>query len=574
MNTLRRIDPRIRALGKARLDVTQRAASLEEWQKNWREPRYPFPFRWTNSWKASLSYRVDDYAAELGFWLDVIGLPVSAMSLHSATFTSPNQDFFFTVLAAEEGRPATPPEAFRLQFQVADLCGLADLLRLRGVRFEQEPLAAGEVDPGLGWAVFQTPHGLPVELWGYAEGLPSAPPEPAPPAEADHPALQPKQPAAAGGGVAGILQRALDASSQQARRLRLPDLNPLLNILRPPRERIVEYEDDQPAPPAAETPAAQFSRESGAPFTGEQQPGVPGSGEFEASTSEPDEAEEALQPEAAPAYVPQPVEPALAGDMSLSEAMALMETRPERPENSPSPRPRLAHSRPASSGNSLSTPLPVSTVQPPGGQAPRPIAPAQAAPAAPPAAPVRPHRPLAEKRQPPPEELFFDEPVYEDLDDSADMPGVPARSADQPAPASLGRAAPMRLETPALPTLAYPRSRAEQDAPAGAGRAALSARDEDPPARPLPPYPRGPVEPPPLPEPAPAKPGQRRPAAAAADELTSTGAAVDALPTPTARRSRSNPSSTRLNAPSAPARPGVQPLAQPAKRGATRAKTQ
>jgi catechol 2,3-dioxygenase-like lactoylglutathione lyase family enzyme len=166
------IDPRIRALGKARIDVTRRAQSEAEWQALWRAPRYTFPFIWESGWKQCIEYRVADFAAEAGFFIDVLGLPVNAFSPSYAMFTSPLQDFAFSVRLAAEGQPTTPPDTLCIQFQIRDLDDTVEELQRRGIAFEQSPTLDEAFGPDLYKASFRTPNGVKVDLVGYGEARP------------------------------------------------------------------------------------------------------------------------------------------------------------------------------------------------------------------------------------------------------------------------------------------------------------------------------------------------------------------------------------------------------------------
>jgi catechol 2,3-dioxygenase-like lactoylglutathione lyase family enzyme len=162
------INPRVRALGKARLDIARRAQSAADWQKLWKPPAHSFPFTWGERWKQCVEYRVDDFAAEVGFYIDVLGLPVIALSPDYAMFTSPEGDFFFAVVAAPQGdteTTSTPPDAIRLQFMVADLFATVEELEGRGIAFEQQPQPIHPAS-SLHIATFLTPHGICIDLWG------------------------------------------------------------------------------------------------------------------------------------------------------------------------------------------------------------------------------------------------------------------------------------------------------------------------------------------------------------------------------------------------------------------------
>jgi len=181
MSTTHRVDPRIRAYGKARIDVTRRAQNEAEWQAAWREPRFPFPFQFGKDWKMCVQYLVEDFAAEVGFFIDVLGFPVGAFSPNYAQFTSPGSEFTFGV-ATLEGNPGTPPESISLQFMLNDLPGTIQELERRGVEFEYKPVAVG-MSPAI--AVLRTPHGVRLELWGMAQPQPAEQPAERPPLSTD-----------------------------------------------------------------------------------------------------------------------------------------------------------------------------------------------------------------------------------------------------------------------------------------------------------------------------------------------------------------------------------------------------
>lgn len=159
-------NPRFHVYGKARLDVARRACTPQDWDRLWKKPIHSFPFTWDGPWKQSVEYRVDDFASEVGFFIDILGLPVLAFDTDYAMFTSPEQDFTFSVAPAMHGFTSTPPDALRLQFMIGDILETSEELMRRGVVFAQrpEPFSPGS---SLYIGCFHTPHGIPVELWGF-----------------------------------------------------------------------------------------------------------------------------------------------------------------------------------------------------------------------------------------------------------------------------------------------------------------------------------------------------------------------------------------------------------------------
>ena len=66
------INPRFRAYGKARIDIAKRAETRDDWDQLWKKPTNPFPFSWGSSWKQCIEYKVADFPAEVGFFIDIL----------------------------------------------------------------------------------------------------------------------------------------------------------------------------------------------------------------------------------------------------------------------------------------------------------------------------------------------------------------------------------------------------------------------------------------------------------------------------------------------------------------------
>lgn len=162
------VNPRYRAYGKARIDIAKRLHNPEDWERLWRTPLNTFPFKWGQCWKHCVEYQVDDFAAEVGFLIDILGLPVIAFDADYAMFTSPDEDFTFAVIPTPDGKQSTLPETIRLQFMVADIFDTTEELQTRGIVFEGQPEPIAE-DSSLFISSFRTPHGIPIELWAVVE---------------------------------------------------------------------------------------------------------------------------------------------------------------------------------------------------------------------------------------------------------------------------------------------------------------------------------------------------------------------------------------------------------------------
>ncbi len=159
-----------RELGEARLKLSTELKTMKEWQERWPEPKHGFPFEFGTCWTQCTTYGVEDYAAEVGFFHDVLGLPANAFSPGFAMFTSPDKAFYFAVVPVGPEMKATPGDALDIGFMVNDLPKLSAELESRGVAFE-DPVAPLEGTPMLK-AGLRTPNGIRITLWSMPEVSP------------------------------------------------------------------------------------------------------------------------------------------------------------------------------------------------------------------------------------------------------------------------------------------------------------------------------------------------------------------------------------------------------------------
>ena len=157
------VNPRFRAYGRARIDIIQHVSNQEDWDRLWKSPSNSFPFQWTEGWKQCIEYRVEDYAAEVGFYIDFLGFSVDEFGPQYARFCSPAGDFAIGIEACPAGSSASPVSGLGLQLQVTNLFELVEELQKRGVSFEQPPKIHPR-DKSLVSTIFKTPHGLVIEL--------------------------------------------------------------------------------------------------------------------------------------------------------------------------------------------------------------------------------------------------------------------------------------------------------------------------------------------------------------------------------------------------------------------------
>ncbi len=153
--------------GVRRLEIAEKAKSVEEWVALWHDPPHAYLFNWGDCWKATIEYRVEDFSAEIGFWIDIVALECNVLSSDFAMVLSPDHHFCISIKRAEDG-DITPANAISIQFMLKDVCRVAAELEERGVHFEKE--VAPETPGGsLYHGVLRTPSGIAVELYGVED---------------------------------------------------------------------------------------------------------------------------------------------------------------------------------------------------------------------------------------------------------------------------------------------------------------------------------------------------------------------------------------------------------------------
>lgn len=170
MPTGNRLVGRIRAYGRARVDITLNARDEADWQRRWHEPLNDFPFELG---QAAFEYAVEDFPAEVGFFIDILGFSTTAFSPSFAQFSSPDGNFRFAVSACQPDQSGTSPDTLRIQFVIQDFNQTIQELESRGVVFDPSPEAV-QRSPVSNHARFRTPHGITIDLISEGEEPPES----------------------------------------------------------------------------------------------------------------------------------------------------------------------------------------------------------------------------------------------------------------------------------------------------------------------------------------------------------------------------------------------------------------
>lgn len=149
--------------GTERVDFAAQAKSKEDWAR-WKKTKYEFAFEWGNCWTHCIEYKVADFQAEVGFFIDVLGCDCNSISEDYAMFMGPKREFFFSVRKPKAGETPTPSDALTIEFMIRDLFKTLERLKQRGVAVSEEPRPMQEGST-LYSASFLTPNGMQVRLW-------------------------------------------------------------------------------------------------------------------------------------------------------------------------------------------------------------------------------------------------------------------------------------------------------------------------------------------------------------------------------------------------------------------------
>lgn len=154
-----------RLLGHNRIRISEQAESRDEWERLWEPPKFDYSLKLVPWWKMTIEYKVFDFAAEIGFFIDILGFTISALSSKYAMLTNPTEDFHISIVEVEDESKTTPQDAFKIEFMVEDIDELQEELHNRGIVFEREPAPFGNHDSNFVLGTLRTPNNLQIGLW-------------------------------------------------------------------------------------------------------------------------------------------------------------------------------------------------------------------------------------------------------------------------------------------------------------------------------------------------------------------------------------------------------------------------
>lgn len=107
-------------------------------------------------------YAVDEYETEVGFYSEVFGFSVIAMTSDYALYTTPANEFHFSIRAADEHHAASKFDGLKLLFMTADFATAEAHIRGSGLIKDAE---VREGSPSQRVLYMTSPAGLSIEIW-------------------------------------------------------------------------------------------------------------------------------------------------------------------------------------------------------------------------------------------------------------------------------------------------------------------------------------------------------------------------------------------------------------------------
>jgi predicted enzyme related to lactoylglutathione lyase len=167
-DTITSLYERASALGAERLASLAPGMQVEPTQLPWAPADAGQAFATGTCWTQCTFYTVDDFATEVGFYADVLGLKTFMIAQSEAMFTSSSNEYYIGVRAADEEHTPAAPNSVRVQFMVENIEKVVEELERRGIVYESRPEPTDEGSP-MWFGTLRSPHGVRVDLWGMIE---------------------------------------------------------------------------------------------------------------------------------------------------------------------------------------------------------------------------------------------------------------------------------------------------------------------------------------------------------------------------------------------------------------------
>jgi len=160
-----------RAFGKNRLELSSKMKTPDDWKEKWPDSENDYIYKLGPCWTHMIEYYVDDFEAEVGFMIDVMGFKTFIVDTNERVciVTNPGHNFYFSFYeASKQGKEPTPKDALKLSLMVEDIEEVGKKLESREIQFCDKLHPSMEGSPMLRGFI-RTPAGIPIEFWGMAK---------------------------------------------------------------------------------------------------------------------------------------------------------------------------------------------------------------------------------------------------------------------------------------------------------------------------------------------------------------------------------------------------------------------
>jgi len=160
-----------RELGRKRLELAGNMKTPEDWKKHWPASENEYIYKLGPCWTHMIEYYVEDFEAEVGFMIDMMGFDTFVVDNNESVciVTNPDNHFYFCFYeASSQDKQPTPKDALKLSLMVEDIEEVGKKLEARGIEFDDKLHPPQEGSPMLRGFI-RSPNGIPIEFWGMTE---------------------------------------------------------------------------------------------------------------------------------------------------------------------------------------------------------------------------------------------------------------------------------------------------------------------------------------------------------------------------------------------------------------------
>jgi Glyoxalase/Bleomycin resistance protein/Dioxygenase superfamily len=162
------INEKCQKYGIKRLETLKNIKSKEDFLKLWPKQKNSFDFKWGDCWKGVFEYGVDDYAAEIGFYIDYLGFELNASWDNHAMLMTPQGEFMFTVYEDKKSKGKVE-KYLNIQFMIENIMAVSKRLKKNKITVIQNLKNEWGKESKMKTFKVVTPNNICITLWGFSE---------------------------------------------------------------------------------------------------------------------------------------------------------------------------------------------------------------------------------------------------------------------------------------------------------------------------------------------------------------------------------------------------------------------